>query len=247
MTALMVSKQTTEVGTSSSTRPSTSLRVLNRKRSQRSASDNDADNRQRGSDAPGMKKCPVLINIRRHYVSRGCVHRNPPLLADKNSFRCEIGHLNSTNDVSILRTPKLCHRDDPSRSHFRLEGARRSVSLLKVAFQEQGESEMENDTVDDELVSSNVDGFMSSKFDEDVRTYTVKFNYYVKVVEIPNRHSYSSKQRKRMWNDGKSIRTNAKRNRIEYDYDGRNWQNAPEEQDFCTLENGRKVHPAFVT
>lgn len=200
---------------------------------------------------------PVLISLRRNYVSRGLrSNKTISLAAEKKNF-CDIDRSCPTSDVPITRPSKSLERD-PTHKHYRIKGARRSVSLLKFASQQQQQQEedydeMENDDTDDESLSSSVINSKTSN-DDDSR-YTIKFQCYVKVVEIPNRYSYSTKQKKRIWNDCKSIRTNAKRNRIEYEWEKSStsksilwWQHAPEEQDFCTslTNNDIKVHPVYL-
>jgi hypothetical protein len=228
------------VNTSTHRRPSLTYRILNRKLPLMKASDTDCARISISSKSEMNSQ--ALNGLRRPYGSRGLhIQRNISLAERTNDY--EIVHGHSKNVDCILSTPKILDRHAAS-DNIRIDEARRSVSLLKFASKQADESDTENETDDETVTSDN--SFIRSESKEDSRTYTIKFQCYVRVVEIPNRRSYTSKQRKRMWNDCKSIRANAKRNRIEYDWEGRNWQNAPEEQDFCMLRNGTKGHPAYL-
>lgn len=236
MTSFTVKKHVSPaVSSSRSSRSSmTAFRILNRKRPQTNVPDTVID--EISNISSSEIKSHVLSSLRHNYVSRG-LHVHP--LADKTS-RC--GCIDSRNTSPIPSTIINPERH-PLEGHFRIDDARRSVSLLKFATLQREESEMDDETEDETLSCDK--SISSSESREDRKSYTIKFQCYVKVVEIPNRHSYSTKQKKCIWNDSNTIRTNAKRNRIESDWEGIDWKNAPEEQDFCTLQNGIKVHPVY--
>jgi hypothetical protein len=73
----------------------------------------------------------------------------------------------------------------------------------------------------------------------------IRFHSYVKVVNIPSRFAYTTKQKRRMWNGENAIRQNAKRNKVEYEWEGWQWQNVIEEDEF-TLIDGQLIHPAHT-
>jgi hypothetical protein len=77
------------------------------------------------------------------------------------------------------------------------------------------------------------------------REYSIQFKSHASVLYIPNRLWYTKKQRKRMWNGNKAIRQNAKRNKIEFEYENWDWLNVLEENEFIQQEdNGSPIHPA---
>lgn len=242
MTAYTVKKQNTAVSASTFSRKPTACCVVKRNIRQTDYLASAVDSLTGTTTSSSKMKKNVLTGLRRNYVSRGLRARSSVSLATGTND-CEIDHIDSAANVGPIPStlPTVVERQ-PAKDYIRIAGARRSVSLLKLAHQQRDESDTECNT-DDETVVSN-DSIIRANSKEDHRSYTIKFQCYVKVVEIPNRHSYSSKQQKRMWNDCKSIRENAKRSRIEYEWEGPEWQNAPEEDEFCTLRNGMKVHPA---
>merc|ERR1712086_439303 len=64
---------------------------------------------------------------------------------------------------------------------------------------------------------------------------------------IPSRHSYTQYEKRTMWNSIKEISINAKRNSIEYKYDGWNFREATEESDMkIDPRTGRYVHPVHL-
>lgn len=239
MTAFTLNKPAPTVTASVLGSPSRDFHVEDRKRKQMNSDDIDVDTSK--VEALSGSKSLVLSRLRRNYVSRGLRARGSTSFINNGACQ-DRNHRSSTDIVSMKQNPKVLDTNSDVE-HFRVSDARRSVSLLKFASQREDEAETENDT-DDESMSSDQSHHCSASVEE--RKYAIKFQCYVKVVEIPSRHSYSSVQRKRLWNDGKSIRANAKRNRMEYEWEGREWQNAPEENDFCTLGNGTIVHPAYA-
>lgn len=71
----------------------------------------------------------------------------------------------------------------------------------------------------------------------------VRFVEVVKVSAIPNRREYTSQQRYQMWNSSAAIRHMAQKNTIEYNWEGRDWRQAAEEESFFQY-CGSFVHPA---
>lgn len=209
---------------------------LHRKLPRSNTCDSGVDNNKSNVDARSAGKNTVLSGLRQNYVSRG--------LRRERSSTPTMGRCCYSTNATSLASKSTDHQEESTIDDWNISDARRSVALLKFALpHEEEESETENDT-DDDSDRSYVGS--ESTTTEDRRRYTIKFQCYVKVVEIPNRHGYTSQQQKRMWNDGKSIDDNAKRNRIEYEWERREWRNVPEEEDFCTLGNGNIVRPAYV-
>jgi hypothetical protein len=247
MTAFTLNKQATAVKASvSSTRSPPKVRMLHRRLPRALIPDVTSDYSRFQSMKLPERKSPVLMGLRRHNVSRGLrTHQRAAVEGtDPEVERCL-----TNNAVSVRSSPKSERKDHNMDCHFNMDDARRSVSLLKFASApQQGVDSDNDDDTDDETLSdvdtSNDSG--SETQNSTKRNYTIKFQCYVKVLEIPHRESYSPKQRKRMWNASKSIRSNAKRNRIEYEWEGREWEHAPEEDEFCILDDGTKVHPAHL-
>lgn len=207
------------------------------------------------------KSSSVLTKIRRNYTSRGLSTSRRHLATPSNKKQqrknnlpavvsnvCDIKNENTappTSDISSLS------QEEPTVT---IESARRTVSLLKLnTFAANGNDD--DDEADDECGScsdSNVD-LLSSQDDNNVdcnnnnnnRKYRIQFGCYVKEVEIPHRNSYSITERMQMWNNNETLRIMMKRNRIEYDWEGNDWEHAPEEDEFCYI-NGVQLHPAHL-
>lgn len=88
------------------------------------------------------------------------------------------------------------------------------------------------------LDHKNYDGNVS----QSRRNKCVHFNEEKTVIEIPNRFSYDKSSRKLLWASFKEIRTNARRNREEYDADGNDWRKCKEE-DEMVFQRGKLIHP----
>lgn len=74
---------------------------------------------------------------------------------------------------------------------------------------------------------------------------SVRFDKHAVIFEIPNRLSYTKKQRRKMWNGSRAIKINAQRNKIEFQWEKWEWKNVVEEDSFCDVD-GKKVHPAHT-
>jgi hypothetical protein len=136
-------------------------------------------------------------------------------------------------------------------SPLRIRSARRSVAPLKFDYSTlqtdiSDESYDIDDDGDDSISLNSSFSYVSGiKTNLQQRQQSIRFHSYVKVVEIPHRNTYSDKQKRRMWNGCDTIRRNAKRNRIEYEYEGREWHCVVEEAEFGMV-NGRMVHPVHI-
>lgn len=198
----------------------------------------------------------ILSSIRHSYASRGLPASNTALVHSAvHSASDSKDDEKQSERISSVVSPDcksdcvvLASDNEPIVS---IDGARRSVSLLKIPVCDDG---MDDDETDDETVSSSSDdsdahaNIQSQKGDiaqTTTRQYRIQFKCYVKVAEIPHRDSYSPTQRMQIWNDCKTIRERAKVNRIEYDWEGTDWENAPEEDEFCNID-GNIVHPAHL-
>lgn len=78
------------------------------------------------------------------------------------------------------------------------------------------------------------------------RVKFVQFASHCAVVEIPHFCEYSLEQKAAMWNGSKKIRSMARKNTAEYQYDGWNMESVAEEDQFV-LVAGIPVHPAHVS
>lgn len=79
------------------------------------------------------------------------------------------------------------------------------------------------------------------------RNKVVSFAKYRKVIEIPNRYSYTSIEKSQIWNSKKSMYTMIKRNNLEQKWEYRQLNgDALEEIYFSKLNNGTLIHPAHL-
>lgn len=231
MTALTYSDHRHITTVAKSIRRPSKLELLKRKRSL-------SQPRRRTLGSSKQKNSALLSRFRRNYASRG-VSLSPPALLPISSF-AEISP-KSDNDSDLVNStsPDSSVTEEPSVG---LHGARRSVSLLKLRFCDYLEDE---DTMHENCGDSDAD--MQSGDDVVVRSrpYRIKFNCYVKEVEIPHHSAYCPAQRMQLWNSSKKLREMVNVNRIEYDWEGNDWQNAPEEDEFCVIK-GEMMHPAHL-
>lgn len=223
------------------------------------------------SRANNVSTSSILFNLRRSYSSRGIAlapSSTKPLPI--TSFDCDTPEaIIQDSEVTELnendRTTSIVTVDEkiipvvpaPYGGFFRLSNARRSICPLKLAPRSNGCADDEDDESACTMSSHETDSSCDDSDEESssqsiTRTNistknnrSIRFQSYVKVVEIPHRLSYTKKQRRRMWNNQKEIRENAKRNRIEYEYEGPEWQNAIEEDHYVVI-GGQHVHPAHV-
>jgi hypothetical protein len=64
----------------------------------------------------------------------------------------------------------------------------------------------------------------------------------VQTTTIPSRHDYSKRIKSRIWSSTLEIHTNGVRNAREFEYDGKNWRTASEEDDFLCCESAEQLH-----
>jgi hypothetical protein len=72
----------------------------------------------------------------------------------------------------------------------------------------------------------------------------VQFATLAEAIEIPHFSQYSREQKDQMWNDRQAIRLLAKKNTVEYEWEGWDWKTAVEEDQFIRL-GGHLVHPVW--
>jgi hypothetical protein len=145
--------------------------------------------------------------------------------------------------------------DIATTSPISIKLARRTVAPLKFDNSSlQTDAVYDSDDGDDDIDFVSIsDTSMSSASDDTVtknqlsrnRDGSIRFHSYVKVVNIPSRFAYTSKQKRRMWNGESAIRRNAKRNKVEYEWEGWTWQNVIEEDKFDVVD-GQLIHPAHT-
>jgi hypothetical protein len=70
----------------------------------------------------------------------------------------------------------------------------------------------------------------------------VSFDSTVQTTTIPSRHDYSKRIKSRIWSSTLEIYTNGVRNAREFEYDGKNWRTASEEDDFLCCESAEQLH-----
>ena len=73
----------------------------------------------------------------------------------------------------------------------------------------------------------------------------VQFFPRVRVKRIPSRFSYSAQDRLSLWVPKKELKQMVVRNHAESAFEGQDWQQAPEEDEFGQ-RNGQLVHPFYV-
>ena len=131
-------------------------------------------------------------------------------------------------------------------SQVSLAGAKRSYAQLDVPSDVEYESDSSNSCLS--LASSSM--MSSCNYNRYVkasrrRIRTVQFATLCAVVEIPHFCEYTSKQKMAMWNGSKKIRMMAKRNSVEFQFDGWSIETAAEEDDFVIVD-GKSVHPVYA-
>jgi hypothetical protein len=120
-----------------------------------------------------------------------------------------------------------------------LAGAKRRF----VELEPSDPDEYHSDSSDD--MSSSSSSFGSSSCSTGSRVKYVQFSSHCAVVEIPHFAEYSSEQKEAMWNGSKKIRSMARINIAEYQFDGWNVETASEEDQFVVVA-GVAVHPAHA-
>lgn len=75
------------------------------------------------------------------------------------------------------------------------------------------------------------------------RFVKVRFESKVCIREIPNRRDYNKEDKKKIWTSRGELKRLMLKNHAEYVYEGRDWRNAPEEDEFGVDEDGQLIHP----
>lgn len=86
---------------------------------------------------------------------------------------------------------------------------------------------------------------LSSNDEMSVSTHQVRrvsFDSIVQTTTIPSRYDYSKRIKSRIWSSTLEIYTNGVRNAREFEYDGKNWRTASEENDFLCCESAKQLH-----
>lgn len=120
-----------------------------------------------------------------------------------------------------------CRRGPPRRSHH--------VPRISLAAALRHTIDLCSDDSDDSETDSN----------SDHGNKHVHFAKCCTVVEIPHYREYSQEQKELLWNGRKEIRTMAKRNTLEYQFDGWTVESAAEEDQFVLVQ-GEHVHPCHA-
>jgi hypothetical protein len=209
----------------------------------------------------------ILNNLRKRYTHRGLTmsQRLTPSPVPENSMvECHVLGSDEEHSPLLAATSTHFRATGNSSESCRTQAARSASCLLKVkaAFQTTEPikfgSPFHDDNIDaDETDVDTDEETVSSDSESEAvvdtrnrkkasRSYSVCFDRQVTVVEIPHRLTYTLKQRHRMWNGIKTIQENAKRNRLEYGWEGSEWENAIEEDEFCDI-NGENVHPFHLS
>lgn len=75
------------------------------------------------------------------------------------------------------------------------------------------------------------------------RQAKVRFESEVDIYEIPSHNDYSKEEKQEIWMPRYELKRLILKNHAEYAYEGRDWRNAPEEDDFGADDNGNPLHP----
>jgi hypothetical protein len=206
----------------------------------------------------------ILESLRRRYVHRGlgqtivaptCTSNKQLSVVTKPMLNTQMSSERNTTPAVVSPRTSCCDvttfepEENAITSPLRIKSARRTVTPLKFdSSMLDSDSSDDTDSEDDDdtlSLNSNFSYVSENKENRQIRRPSIRFHSYVKVVEIPNRNTYTEKQKRRMWNGSSVIRKNAKRNRIEYEYEGSEWHRVVEEDKF-RLINGRMVHPVHI-
>ena len=80
-----------------------------------------------------------------------------------------------------------------------------------------------------------------------IRNQIVQFKNDVTVQDIPSHTQYSTRIKRQLWNDTKTIHDNANRNQQEYEAEGWNWNSVIEDDDmYLDIRTGELIHPIWV-
>ena len=74
----------------------------------------------------------------------------------------------------------------------------------------------------------------------------VHFHSDVLIHEIPSRKEYSNEDKRAIWMPRQELKQLILKNHQELAYEGRDWRNAPEEDEFGTDETGQVLHPMHL-
>jgi hypothetical protein len=99
-----------------------------------------------------------------------------------------------------------------------------------------------------ELEEDNFAALQQQDAHEPVKPGRVRFQNTVTVVSIPSHRDMARHSYERIWTSLDEIQRQARRNAKEFRHDGKDWRNAPEEQDMIhDPESGECIHPATWT
>ena len=77
-------------------------------------------------------------------------------------------------------------------------------------------------------------------------TRRVNFAVNTTVFTIPSHREFTKEEKKHIWTSPRSIRREASRNYKEWDYEGEDWKNVIEEEQFISSPSAGFVHPAHT-
>jgi hypothetical protein len=129
---------------------------------------------------------------------------------------------------------------------------RRETLLPSIVISSQESSSEDEDEDEHDLLTSDTEDDTSCSHTHVIPHDTscgstlshVRFAPRPEVVEIPSHRAYSHKEKAQIWNSLPKLRKEAKRNRIEWIWEGSTASQAVEEEDFWTNARGKLVHPA---
>lgn len=171
---------------------------------------------------------PRLLNrigSKNFFLSRRSVLLNNAKYADKESFP-GFSPLPASTDVSIRSLSTI---PPPSRGPvpFPTESSRLPHPSIRASYTRPID---ENEAID--ISPVNGDGVPR-----------VHFHHMASVIEIPSHKAYTLQQKTSLWRSSQEIRFMARRNRLEYNHDGKDWRTATEEDDMIDVGDGNLVHP----
>ncbi|KAL7557645.1 hypothetical protein ACA910_001249 [Epithemia clementina (nom. ined.)] len=107
-------------------------------------------------------------------------------------------------------------------------------------------SEQEDGDDEESLSSSSSSSSLSCASSAPVSSKGVRFRSHVTIHEIPSRKEYSKADKRAIWTPRRELKKLILKNHTEFTFEGRDWRNAPEEEEFGRDEDGELVHPVHL-
>ncbi|KAL7557646.1 hypothetical protein ACA910_001250 [Epithemia clementina (nom. ined.)] len=113
-----------------------------------------------------------------------------------------------------------------------------SSSCRQPTWIVSSEQEDDNDSLSSSSSSLSSSGVATTK--------GVRFHSEVTIHEIPSRKEYTKADKRAIWTPRQELKKLILKNHTEFTFEGRDWRNAPEEEEFGRDEHGELVHPVHL-